>query len=110
MKIIESALFVRRICKLINDLDVWRLEEHLVADPEAGKLIPGGKGLRKLRWTIPSKGRGKRGGLRVIYYYAVEDTIFLLDAYSKSEKENLSNLETAMLIKFVEDFKHEKGT
>jgi len=60
------------------------LKEH----PESGTLVPSGGGVRKLRWAV--KGRGKRGGLRVIYYWKKsEDEIWMLTVYSKNEKENI---------------------
>jgi hypothetical protein len=64
----------------------------IAANPEAGEIIPETGGVRKIRWALP--GMGKRGGARVIYYYHNESLpIFLLSAYSKSRKENLSKAE-----------------
>ena len=57
--------------------------------PERGNVIPGGGGIRKLRWG--GKGKGKRGGLRVIYYWKSTDgKIWLLEIYAKNEMENIS--------------------
>lgn len=60
-----------------------------MAQPDAGDVIPGSGGCRKLRWA--AKGHGKRGGARVIYYWFTDDDrILLIDLYAKNESENLS--------------------
>ena len=64
----------------------------LAANPDAGEIIPGTGGGRKLRWGV--KGRGKRGGVRVIYYYHNELLpLFLLNVFAKNEKANLTHAE-----------------
>lgn len=65
------------------------MERHTAGDPERHPLIPGGQ--RKARWARP--GGGKSGGIRVIYYFAVPDAVYLIDVYAKNEKENLSDAE-----------------
>lgn len=71
--------------------------------PEAGSLIPGGGGLRKIRWRI--SGQGKRGGLRVIYYWDTpDDTFFMLATYKKSKTENLTPNQLGILRKLVEEW------
>ena len=79
------------------DDDEYRLfQAALLANPEAGAVIVGSGGLRKIRWTLP--GRGKRGGSRVIYYYwVVKSRIYLLHAYSKSAKADLTREQTRIL-------------
>lgn len=73
----------------------------LAARPDAGKLIPHSGGLRKLRWA--GSGRGKRGGLRVIYYWWVsESLISLLALYAKSRKDDLSAAELKQLRQIIE--------
>ena len=63
---------------------------YLINQPDAGDIIPGSGGCRKLRWA--AKGHGKRGGARVIYYWINDDDrILLLDLYAKNEAENLSS-------------------
>jgi len=67
-----------------------------MAKPAAGKVIPGSGGLRKERWE--AKGRGKRGGARIIYFWWMADEkILLLDIYAKNENENLTNAELKKL-------------
>jgi hypothetical protein len=71
--------------------------------PEAGNLIRGGGGLRKIRWNIP--GKGKRGGIRVIYYWdKLDDTFYMLTAYKKSKKENLTRNQLKILRQLVEEW------
>lgn len=76
------------------------LEIALIFSPEAGALIPGGKGLRKLR--RPLAGRGKSGGARVIcYYISRESTIYLVFTYAKNRQADLTKDQLATLTKFV---------
>ena len=81
-----------------------RLEFSLAKEPDAHPVIPGLNGLRKARWG--KEGSGKRGGVRVIYFYAISAEIVALVAiYSKNKKEDLSNAEKAALNRFVETYK-----
>jgi hypothetical protein len=87
--IIETPAFTKAALELIGEESLFELKLALVADPEFGVLIPGQKGLRKARWA--AKGKGKRGGSRVIYFYVVEPAgIQLLAIYSKNKKSDLS--------------------
>lgn len=71
--------------------------------PEAGALIRGGGGLRKIRWRI--SGQGKRGGLRVIYYWdKLEDTFYMLTVYKKSKKEDLTRSQLQVLHQLVKEW------
>ena len=67
MLIIETAIFTKRVNELLDDEQYRLLQWILVKGPDAGKIIPGSGGLRKLRWAGSS--RGKRGGIRLIYYW-----------------------------------------
>jgi mRNA-degrading endonuclease RelE of RelBE toxin-antitoxin system len=85
----ETSFFTRQTADLLSDEELTALQWALMANPESGDLIRGSGGLRKLRWA--GSGRGKRGGLRVIYYWHVSGSvILLLLAYPKNEQENLS--------------------
>jgi hypothetical protein len=78
------------------------LQTVLVIRPDAGDIIPGSGGLRKIRWGAP--GRGKRGGVRVIYYWAVsQDRILLLLIYAKTEQDDLTATQLKVLKKIVEE-------
>ena len=73
----------------MDDEGYLALQAHLAENPGSGKLIPGSGGLRKMRWA--GSGRGKRGGLRVIYYWWVsKDRISMLIAYPKNEQDDLT--------------------
>ena len=75
MVILETSIFTKRIKELMTDEIYRELQNALVAYPESGKLIQGSGGLRKIRWGIASK--GKRGGVRVIYYFATNKNQFI---------------------------------
>jgi len=102
MVIIETSVFTRRVQTLLDDDNYRRLQTVLVLRPDAGDLIPGGGGLRKIRWGI--KGRGKRGGVRVIYYWVVkQDRILMLFIYAKTEQNDLSAEQLKILRQIIEE-------
>jgi hypothetical protein len=101
MVIIETSIFTRRIQELISEEEYRLLQLHLVNKPDAGKVIPGSGGLRKLRWS--AGGHGKSGGMRVIYFWVVShDTILLLYAYFKSKQDDLTPEQLQQIRKVVE--------
>ena len=82
MVIVETRIFTRIITDLLDDDDYRELQEALVDRPELGDLIKGSGGIRKVRWKAVNT--GKRGGIRVIYYWVVDDNhIRMLYAYAK---------------------------
>jgi len=88
MLFIEAPIFTRLVHNYLDDDEYAALQWALALRPEAGIIIPGSGGIRKLRWA--AKGRGKRGGLRVIYYWRNrEGEIVLLTLYAKNEAENI---------------------
>lgn len=105
MRFVETNIFTKRITELLKDDEYSDLQISLIENPTAGKVIPGASGLRKLRWA--SGGKGKRGGMRVIYYFVVdEDTILFLHAYRKNEMEDLPQAAYQALAALVkEEFK-----
>ena len=96
----ETDIFTARIVELIDDESYAELQSVLVGDPEAGDLIPRSKGLRKIRWR--GSGRGKRGGLRVIYYLVHHEEIFMLYAYPKNRETDLTPERAQLLRALVE--------
>ncbi|MBI1924454.1 hypothetical protein HYR99_09400 [Candidatus Poribacteria bacterium] len=88
MVFIETPLFSKLVQELLPDDSYADLQQTLLLRPEAGKLIKGSGGLRKIRWGASQ--RGKSGGVRVIYYWDVpNETIFMLLIYKKSRQEDL---------------------
>lgn len=101
MVFIETTVFTRQIRKLITDDSYSELQRFLLKSPIAGDLIGGSNGCRKIRWTV--SGGGKRGGIRLIYFWIAEvDQMLMLIAYSKASKENLTPEQTKTLGKLVE--------
>jgi len=102
MEIVETSVFTKQIRSLLKDDEYRELQERLVINPLAGPVIRGSGGLRKLRWAV--EGRGKSRGIRVIYYYvAPDDRIFMLVAYGKAAKDDLTDREVAALKKLVKE-------
>ena len=108
MVIIETTVFTKKITSLLNDEEYRVLQNVLVEMPGSGDIIRGSGGIRKIRWS--ASGRGKRGGARIIYYWATNhDQIFMLYAYPKNERDDLSNDQLLLLKQAVElEFKNER--
>ncbi|MHC1782317.1 MAG: transcriptional regulator [Anaerolineaceae bacterium] len=88
MEFIEAAAFTRHVYEYLSEDEFLGLQGYLVQFPEAGQVVPGSGGVRKVRWGM--FGRGKSGGVRVIYYFKrLDDEIWLLTIYSKNEVENI---------------------
>jgi hypothetical protein len=101
MVLVETSIFTRQVQELLSDEDYGKLQAALVSRPNMGSVIRGTGGLRKMRWALP--GRGKRGGLRVIYYWAVtQDQLLMLFMYPKTERDDLSQVQLKILREIVE--------
>ncbi len=102
MEFIETPTFTRMLVELLTDDEYAGLQCVLLVNPEAGDIVKGGGGIRKLRHALP--GRGKRGGVRVIYYWLRKDgQIYMLLIYPKSKKDTLTARETAILFELVKE-------
>ena len=102
MELIETPTFTRQITALLGDEEYGEFQSRIAANPELGALIRGGGGIRKVRVAVGS--RGKSGGARVIYYWAVrEDVILLLYAYRKSTAADLTSRQVSQLAKVVKE-------
>jgi len=100
--VIETSVFTRQVQDLLSDEEYRKLQAALVGKPTLGPLIRGSGGLRKVRWALP--GKGKRGGVRVIYYWAaIEEQLFMLLMYAKSERDDLTPSQLRLLRKLVEE-------
>jgi hypothetical protein len=102
MLFLETPVFTRQIKSLIDDDAYLQLQAMLMARPDAGELIQGSGGLRKVRMGL--SGRGKRSGARVIYYWMRDRAcIFMLLAYAKNDMADLGPAEIRMLAALVEE-------
>ena len=95
MIFIETSIFTKEIERLTTDDNYRMLQSILMLRPDAGDIIRGSGGLRKIRWKVP--GRGKRGALRIIYYWDHSDIIYMLFPYRKNEQEDLTPKQLKML-------------
>jgi mRNA-degrading endonuclease RelE of RelBE toxin-antitoxin system len=85
---VETKLFTRLVHEYLTDDEYSALQQALIAEPEAGDIIRGSGGVRKLRWNVA--GRGKRGGIRVIYYLqSRQGQVWMLTMYAKNVAENI---------------------
>lgn len=101
MVFIETSTFTKSVLQLLDDERYSALQLHLAKHPDAGDIIRGSGGIRKVRWA--GSGRGKRGGLRVIYYWWVaKDRISMLLVYPKNERDDLSVEQVKLLRRALE--------
>ena len=97
----ETSVFTRRITDTLSDDDYRLVQEALLRRPAQGDLIEGTGGIRKLRWR--EEGRGKRGGLRLIYYWHAErEIVLMLFLYRKSEQKDLTVDQKRILAQVVQ--------
>lgn len=103
MVIIETPAFTRQVLQLLGDDRYRTLQVELTTRPDRGSVIQGTGGIRKMRWSIT--GGGKRGGVRVLYYWRAQaDQILMLLIYSKSTKDDLTPAEKKALKRIVENW------
>ncbi|MGA2740709.1 MAG: type II toxin-antitoxin system RelE/ParE family toxin [Bryobacteraceae bacterium] len=99
-EVVETGEFLKRAKPLMSDWKRAELVAFVGANPEVGEIIPESGGVRKIRWAL--QGTGKRGGARAIYYYHNERLpVFLLSAYTKNRKANLSKAERNAMKRLV---------
>ena len=102
MRFVETHVFTKLVCEVLDDDDYGALQITLLLRPEQGSLIPGSGGLRKIRWG--GKGTGKRGGLRVIYYWdKPTSTCYMLFLYRKNQQGDLTAAQVRVLAKLVRE-------
>lgn len=102
MIFVETSLFSRLLHEHLSDEEYRRLQMHLIEHPDVGAIIRGSGGVRKVRWA--AGGKGKSGGVRVIYYWVkADEQIFLLTLYGKGEQGNLSAADLKRVMKLVKE-------
>lgn len=98
MEFVEAPAFTRHLERYLADDQYRELQAALALNPDMGDLMPGTGGFRKLRWADPRRGKGRRGGLRVIYFhFRADEQVWLMTIYDKSEAADLSPQEKKAL-------------
>ncbi len=94
--VVETKMFERHAADCMTDDEREEFVDHIARHPDAGTIIRGAGGVRKVRWAVGSG--GKSGGVRVIYYFMDETVpIYLLTVFAKSQKVSLSNAQKTQL-------------
>ena len=102
MRFIETPIFTRAVVAMLKDDEYRLLQLALLERPKRGAVIRSCGGLRKLRWPLP--GQGKRGGLRVIYFWdETSETFYLLYVYPKNAQEDLTARQLQVLSRLVRE-------
>lgn len=99
--VVETELYLRSAERVMSEAERHAVVDHLAADPQAGDVIPGSGGIRKVR--VPLDGRGKRGGGRVLTFYFTDRAVYLLLAYAKGDQANPSAEQMRVLKRLIED-------
>ena len=103
MEFFEAPVFTRYVADYLNDEEYRALQVRLAENPQFGDVMPGSGGFRKVRWADPRRGKGRRGGLRIIYFYFESELqIWLMTLYDKSEASDLSAKEKKILKAAIE--------
>ena len=101
MEIIETKIFTKQVTKYLSDEEYRIFQMEIVRRPDCGPKISGSGGLRKVRWG--SKGHGKSGGVRVIYYwFTLDDKLLFLYMYPKNVQDDLTHDQLMVVCKVVE--------
>ena len=102
---IETPLFTKQITELFTDDEYQKIQQELIQDPEKGVIISGTAGMRKIRF---GRNSGKSGGVRILYYYADEfGRIYMIVAYPKSVKDNITQAEKNVFKSWIQQIKAE---
>ena len=101
MEFVETPTFTRRVTTLLDDETYRALQHELIQNPERGAVMRGTGGARKVRWA--PKGRGKSGGVRVIYYYrSASGCCYMLFIFAKNEQDNLTAQQRSTLKDYIQ--------
>ena len=101
MLFVESSRFTSELPRYLSDDEYREFQTYLMARPDAGDIIRGSGGIRKVRWA--AKGKGKSGGIRVIYFWAKgPEQIYLLTVYGKGEREDIDRATLKQIVRKLE--------
>lgn len=99
--VVETPVYSAKVERILSDDEREAIAVFIARNPNAGSVVPGSGGVRKLRWT--RKGQGKRGGARVIYYNRLyKGEIWLLTLYTKSERSIIPAHELKLIKEVIE--------
>jgi hypothetical protein len=105
--VFATRRYEREAKRLLTEVEIETMEASIASDPESHPIVPGTGGVRKARWS--RQGRGKRGGVRVIYYYWMSDNeVYMLYVYAKNEQADMDAAGRKEARRFVEALKHGK--
>jgi hypothetical protein len=108
VRIFATSRYQREAKRLLAETEITSMESAIAADPDSHPIIPGTGGVRKARWA--TGGKGKSGGVRIIYYYFLRDgEIYMLAIYAKNEQADMSAADKKAARKFVEALKNAKS-
>jgi hypothetical protein len=103
MIFIETSVFTEKHVQYLSDDEYRELQNFLIRKPDAGDLIQGTGGIRKLRWLLGNK--GKRGGVRIIYYWqSSKEQIYFMTLYAKKEKVDLSTKDKKIIKQMLKEW------
>jgi mRNA-degrading endonuclease RelE of RelBE toxin-antitoxin system len=104
--VFETEHYRQKAVRLLSERECDLIRRSLAENPNVHDVVPGLGGIRKARWGQQSRNKGKRGGVRVIYFYALSaDAVVLIDIYSKAEKEDLNAEDKKRLRLAIEEIK-----
>lgn len=104
MEFIETKNFTKRVTEILTDEEYREFQAYLIEHPDAGDIIQGTGGIRKVRFG--SSDKGKRGGSRIIYFWKTESNkIYLLTIYAKSQKVDLTEKQKQLLAQVIREIK-----
>ena len=101
MRFVETSVFTKQVTQLLPDSSYRILQSDIMNKPDTGAVIKGSGGLRKIRWALP--GYGKRGSLRIIYYFDRPDTIYMIFMYKKNDQSDLTPEQLKILKRMVQE-------
>ncbi|MBI4861936.1 MAG: toxin [Candidatus Riflebacteria bacterium] len=111
MEFVEAPAFTRLVSLYLDDDHYRALQAHLAGNPEAGDVVRGTGGFRKMRWQDARRGKGSRGGLRVVYYlFRDEAVIWLMTVYDKNDMEDLTPDQKRALRRAIQQERLERET